>query len=304
MPRRPLPRTPAKHPGRERDVARDGRGQRREHQDRHLEQPRSVRVEVVQDAQRAVREREREHEDEEPGRVLAGQAVTAADPEREAPVRRGVADRGQQQAPPRWRRRSRARRREAGTAARRRASTRRRSRRSAPPAKPLRAARRRAGRQRRRDDVDARVGVVDPVDRHLVDAHPAALRRDQQLGVEEPRLVVHRVEQLGQHIGADGLEAALRVGEPRAQRDVQDAVVRARDSSRFGPRVTRDPRARREPIATSLWPESSGASSGSSACRSVDRSTSMYATTRARLADHAARSARPRPFCSSRRTRT
>jgi hypothetical protein len=29
----------------------------------------------------------------------------------------------------------------------------------------------------------------------------------------------------------------------------------------------------------------------------------MYATTRARLVDHATRSARPRPFCSSRSTR-
>ena len=37
----------------------------------------------------------------------------------------------------------------------------------------------------------------------------------------------------------------------------------------------RAPCARREPIATSLWPESSGATSGSSARRSVERSTSM-----------------------------
>jgi len=75
-------------------------------------------------------------------------------------------------------------------------------------------------------------------------------------------------------------------------------------NSRLGPRVTREPGASRVPIATSLWPVSSGATSGSSARRSVERSTSMYATTRAMLRDHAVRSARPRPFCSSRSTST
>ena len=35
-------------------------------------------------------------------------------------------------------------------------------------------------------DVDPAVGVVDPVDRHLVDAQPAALGQHQQFGVEEP----------------------------------------------------------------------------------------------------------------------
>ena len=73
-------------------------------------------------------------------------------------------------------------------------------------------------------------------------------------------------------------------------------------NSRLGPRVTREPGASRVPIATSLWPVSSGATSGSSARRSVERSTSMYATTRAALRDQAVRSARPRPFCSSRST--
>ncbi|MGH3121795.1 MAG: hypothetical protein ACRDND_12330 [Streptosporangiaceae bacterium] len=45
--------------------------------------------------------------------------------------------------------------------------------------------------------------------------------------------------------------------------------------SRFGPRITRAPRASRVPIATSLCPDSSGATSGSNAFRSVDRSTYM-----------------------------
>ena len=44
--------------------------------------------------------------------------------------------------------------------------------------------------ERGADDVDARVGVVDPVDRHLVDAQAGALGEDQELGVEEPGLVL------------------------------------------------------------------------------------------------------------------
>ncbi|MBB5784683.1 hypothetical protein HD596_011439 [Nonomuraea jabiensis] len=46
-------------------------------------------------------------------------------------------------------------------------------------------------------------------------------------------------------------------------------------NSRFGPRSTRDALARRVPMARSLWPDSSGATSGRNASRSVDRSTSM-----------------------------
>ncbi|CAM5628100.1 hypothetical protein SPURM210S_00863 [Streptomyces purpurascens] len=72
-------------------------------------------------------------------------------------------------------------------------------------------------------------------------------------------------------------------------------------NSRLGPRTTRELRASREPIARSEWPEISGATSGSSALRSVDRSTSMYASTGASEADQTARRARPRPFCSSRK---
>ena len=45
--------------------------------------------------------------------------------------------------------------------------------------------------------------------------------------------------------------------------------------ARFGPRATREPRASRLPIATSECPLTRGASSGNSALRSVDRSTSM-----------------------------
>ena len=97
------------------------------------------------------------------------------------------------------------------------------------------------------DDVHARVGIVDPVDRHLVDAQPAPLREHQQLGVEEPALVLDVVDQRVEHVAADGLEAALRVAELRAQDRVQDAVVAARDELAL--RAAHDPRAVRQPRA-------------------------------------------------------
>ena len=46
-------------------------------------------------------------------------------------------------------------------------------------------------------------------------------------------------------------------------------------NSRFIPRSTRDPLDSLLPIAMSEWPEISGAMSGISAFRSVDRSTSQ-----------------------------
>ncbi len=46
-------------------------------------------------------------------------------------------------------------------------------------------------------------------------------------------------------------------------------------TSRLGPRITRDPLASRVPMARSLCPDSSGASRGSSAFISVDKSTSI-----------------------------
>lgn len=53
-------------------------------------------------------------------------------------------------------------------------------------------------------------------------------------------------------VGANGLEAALCVAEPCTERQAQDPVVQARDELRLTPRVTRAPRASRDPIATSL----------------------------------------------------
>src|SRR5207244_1018787 len=46
-------------------------------------------------------------------------------------------------------------------------------------------------------------------------------------------------------------------------------------SSRFRPRTVRAPWASRDPMATSLWPDASGATSGSSASSPVERSTSI-----------------------------
>ena len=67
-------------------------------------------------------------------------------------------------------------------------------------------------RRRGADQVDPRVEVVDPVDRDLVDAQPDALGGDQELGVEEPFLVLDQGEELGRRLAAHGLEPALGVG--------------------------------------------------------------------------------------------
>ena len=76
-----------------------------------------------------------------------------------------------------------------------------------------------------RDHLDARVGVVDPVHRDLVDAQPGPLGQHQQLGVEEPAGVPGQRQQQPRLVGPDRLEAALRVGEARAQGGVQQHVV-------------------------------------------------------------------------------
>ena len=68
------------------------------------------------------------------------------------------------------------------------------------------------------DDVDPTVGVVDPVDGHLVDAQTAAFGEHQQLGVEEPSGVGDVGQQPARDVGADGLESALGVGEASRQR--------------------------------------------------------------------------------------
>lgn len=85
------------------------------------------------------------------------------------------------------------------------------------------------------DDVDAAVRVIDPVHRNLVDAQTGPLGEHQQFGVEEPLPVVHQRQQTARHVGAHRLEAALGVGEVRAQRCPQQQVVAARDDLALGP---------------------------------------------------------------------
>jgi len=75
--------------------------------------------------------------------------------------------------------------------------------------------------------VDARVRIVHPVDRNLVDAQAAPLSADEQLGVEEPFVVAHVGQQVARGGCAQRLEAALRVAEARAQDGPEDRVVAA-----------------------------------------------------------------------------
>ena len=51
-------------------------------------------------------------------------------------------------------------------------------------------------------DVHPAVGVVDPVDRDLVDAEPVVLGEHQQLGVEEPASSSTSGEQPPRDVGA------------------------------------------------------------------------------------------------------
>src|SRR5919204_4030294 len=75
----------------------------------------------------------------------------------------------------------------------------------------------------------ARIWVLRPVDRHLVDAQVALLRKMEKLRVEEPVLVLDRGEQGLDRLAATGLEAALSVGHASAEAEAQQEVVRARD---------------------------------------------------------------------------
>ena len=75
------------------------------------------------------------------------------------------------------------------------------------------------------DDLDARVGVVDPVDRHLADAQPQSLGDHEQLGVEEPLVVFDQREQLQRGLAAQSLEPALGVAEAAPQGQPEQEVV-------------------------------------------------------------------------------
>ena len=79
----------------------------------------------------------------------------------------------------------------------------------------------------RADHVDTTVGVVGPVDRHLVDPESGAFGDDEQLGVEEPPVVFHERENTLGNFAAHGLEAALGVAEFDTHRRAHQGVVTA-----------------------------------------------------------------------------
>src|SRR5919201_7050166 len=75
----------------------------------------------------------------------------------------------------------------------------------------------------------ARIWVLRPVNRHLVDAQAALLRKMEKLRVEEPVLVLDRGKQRLDRLAATGLEAALGIAHASAQAEAQQEVVGARD---------------------------------------------------------------------------
>ena len=119
--------------------------------------------------------------------------------------------------------------------------------------------------------------VVDRSTRGLRDTQSDPARPRPAVRCRRTNGVPRRTQQFaGITVGAHRLESALRASEKRgAHRGAQDEIVRARDELRFIPRSTRDPLDSLLPIAMSEWPEISGAMSGISAFRSVDRSTSQ-----------------------------
>ena len=60
-----------------------------------------------------------------------------------------------------------------------------------------------------------------------MDAAAGALGQHEQLGVEEPALVLDVGQQPASHVGPQGLEAALSIGEPVPERQVEERVVAA-----------------------------------------------------------------------------
>jgi hypothetical protein len=99
----------------------------------------------------------------------------------------------------------------------------------------------------RPDDVDAGVGIVDPVHGHLMDAQADPVGEVQQLGVEEPAVVLHEREHAIGDVRADGLEATLRVGQRGTQCAAEQQVVAAGDELPLG--AADDPGRRAEPAA-------------------------------------------------------
>ncbi len=244
-------------PGAQEDEAEGGGRQVRRGEDRQLRQ---LRRPVghrgrVQQRDGAGRQRQREGDHQQSLEVVAEQASAAADRERHPPVGGGVADRGQQQrqrvrrlrgqslpeqqeqhgvrhgahhpdrGEPQHLPRGAHRRGVGGPAAGGYAVQRDPPR----PQRPSEAHHAAEVVQGGAHEVHPAVGVVGPVDRHLVDPQAGALGEHQELGVEEPRLILHQGQQRGGGVRADRLEATLSVAETGGQRRVQQQVVGARD---------------------------------------------------------------------------
>ena len=244
-----------------------------------LDGPARVGHDVPEQRQRTRRQAQPEPEDEQTLELVPAGALASADTEGEPPVGRGVDDAGdeqrddvrrdrahhpaEQQEQQQVRERARhADRREPDELARHRGRHPRdgRSQRGAaelgaqfgdrqctrPEGAPDAPDAAQVG-QGGGDDVDPGVGVVDPVHRHLVDPQAGALGQHQHLGVEEPAGVLDQRQEPLRDVGADGLEAALRVGESGLQRAAQQQVVAARDELPLRP--ADDPRSAAEPGA-------------------------------------------------------
>ena len=100
---------------------------------------------------------------------------------------------------------------------------------------------------RGRDEVDPGVGIVDPVHGDLADAQSEPLRGHEQLGVEEPLVVLDERQQLLSRVPSQRLETALGVAEAAAQRELEQQVVGPRDQLALG--TPHDVRAPRQPRA-------------------------------------------------------
>ncbi len=98
---------------------------------------------------------------------------------------------------------------------------------------------------RRRHDIDPGVRVVRPVDRNLMNTETVTFGEQQQLGVEEPVVVLDRGQEGTGHVGPDRLEATLGVPEGRPEGDPQHPVVTTGDDLPF--RSTNDPGPANQP---------------------------------------------------------
>src|SRR5215210_7391056 len=83
--------------------------------------------------------------------------------------------------------------------------------------------------QRGRGYIHPAVEVLDPVNRYLRNPVAPLLGQEQELGVEEPLVVLHPRQELLRHAALDRLKAALRVREAVAEHRLYEKVVAPRD---------------------------------------------------------------------------